>query len=240
MRVILSLKNLYLYNLNLVVLLIIIIKPKILQAEIYHYRDELIGARAASMGGSYTALADDAVGLYYNPAGLIQAKNDSLSMSSNALQIKQLSYKEAIGGEDFSQSARSLFPLFIGGSKKITSNLAVGYSLVTTEIENIDEQNMLENINDPKIDADFYLRNLLNNASMTLYGGGLSIKLGDNVRIGTSLFYYLRTAITLNYQFVQGNNGFYMSNSTYRNIENTGLLPVIGLQIDTGPFKWRI
>lgn len=40
------------------------------QADVFHYSNLLIGDRAIGFGGAYTAIADDASGVYYNPAGL--------------------------------------------------------------------------------------------------------------------------------------------------------------------------
>ncbi len=42
-----------------------------------------VGARAASMGEAFTALADDGTSLYWNPAGLIQIKQRELSATYN-------------------------------------------------------------------------------------------------------------------------------------------------------------
>jgi len=36
-----------------------------------HYKNSLIGGRAATMGGAYSAISDDASGSYYNPPGLV-------------------------------------------------------------------------------------------------------------------------------------------------------------------------
>ncbi len=43
-----------------------------------------IGARAAAMGGAFTALADDATALYWNPAGLAQLKKAEFSATYNS------------------------------------------------------------------------------------------------------------------------------------------------------------
>lgn len=42
-----------------------------------------IGARAASMGGAFTALADDGTSLYWNPAGLCQVENTQVLATYN-------------------------------------------------------------------------------------------------------------------------------------------------------------
>jgi len=43
-----------------------------------------VGARAIAMGGAFTAIADDATALYWNPAGLAQLKEEQLSASYNS------------------------------------------------------------------------------------------------------------------------------------------------------------
>ena len=63
------------------------------QADEYHYRDILVGDRAAGLGGAFTAIADDASGLYYNPAGIVYAATPKISGSVNAYNIKTTTYK---------------------------------------------------------------------------------------------------------------------------------------------------
>lgn len=41
------------------------------------------GARAVAMGGAYTAIADDAYGLYWNPAGLGRVRKSSMTFQTN-------------------------------------------------------------------------------------------------------------------------------------------------------------
>lgn len=43
-----------------------------------------VGARASAMGGAFTALADDATALYWNPAGLAQLSQAELSATYNS------------------------------------------------------------------------------------------------------------------------------------------------------------
>ena len=50
-------------------------------AEMAAFLDIGVGARAAGMGGAYTALADDANALYWNPAGLARMEKREASVS---------------------------------------------------------------------------------------------------------------------------------------------------------------
>jgi hypothetical protein len=64
-----------------------------------HYQDLIVGERAAGMGGAFTALANEASGAYYNPAGIVV--DDSLliqlSMSAFKLRRKQVEIASICG-----------------------------------------------------------------------------------------------------------------------------------------------
>ncbi len=61
-----------------------------------HYQDLIIGERAAGMGGAFTALADEATGAYYNPAGIIAEHSTliQLSMSAYKLRLREVTAAE--------------------------------------------------------------------------------------------------------------------------------------------------
>ena len=48
-------------------------------ADSNHYRNVLVGDRAATMAGAYTAVSDDSSGGYYNPAGLAFLRGESVA-----------------------------------------------------------------------------------------------------------------------------------------------------------------
>jgi long-chain fatty acid transport protein len=56
-----------------------------------HYADHVVGERAAGMGGAFTALADEAAGAYYNPAGIIAARSVLTQLSMSAYKWRRRS-----------------------------------------------------------------------------------------------------------------------------------------------------
>ena len=53
-----------------------------------HHQDYPLGSRAVGLGGAFTALASDASGIFYNPAGLVDASRNSVSISSNLYGVE--------------------------------------------------------------------------------------------------------------------------------------------------------
>ncbi len=78
----------------------------------YHYKNVLVGDRAATMGGAYAAISDDASGAFYNPAGMAFAFGDSVSGSGNAYHNSNTRYKDAIGDADWVRDSTAILPSF--------------------------------------------------------------------------------------------------------------------------------
>jgi long-chain fatty acid transport protein len=53
------------------------------------YQDYPIGSRAMVLGGAFTAIADDPSGLYYNPAGVVDARRYNVSVSASLYGIER-------------------------------------------------------------------------------------------------------------------------------------------------------
>ena len=101
--------------------IIICITPSELHADDAHYKNMLIGERAATMGGSYVAVSDDSTGCYYNPGGIAYAVGESLSGSGNVMHQMKITYYEAIGTEDWIRDSEALVPNYFGVLKKFKS-----------------------------------------------------------------------------------------------------------------------
>lgn len=78
-----------------------------------------VGGRATAMGDAFIAVADDASALYWNPAGLVFAKQNEIMFSHNSWVV------------DISQE-------FIGGFYKFSDNDVIGLSLSSLHMENME------------------------------------------------------------------------------------------------------
>ncbi len=85
-----------------------------------NYQNYLVGERAAAMGGAYTALADDASGAYYNPAGTAFSAGSSISASANLYGYVTTTQQDALGaGRDVSSRGFNPIPSSVGSLFKV-------------------------------------------------------------------------------------------------------------------------
>ena len=70
-------------------------------ADQFHYNNVPVGTRAVGMGGAFGGVADDASGVYYNPAGLAFALSNDIQGSANAFYSKTTTYEKTLGSDDF-------------------------------------------------------------------------------------------------------------------------------------------
>lgn len=68
--------------------LLAMLAPATVWADDVHYQDFIVGDQAVGLGGAYTAVAADPSGLWYNPAGIVDVRNTSLSLSANLYGIQ--------------------------------------------------------------------------------------------------------------------------------------------------------
>lgn len=105
-----------------------------------------IGAKATSLGGAFSALADDPFALYYNPAGMSWVKRPKFSMGLQVLipdlKVENFSVlsptQEALGEQedllikgpkDFSNNAKGLFVPCMGYSMPINDKISAGFAV---------------------------------------------------------------------------------------------------------------
>lgn len=91
------------------------------EADEFHFNNLPVGERPSGMGGAYTALSDDAPGLYYNPSGIVRGK-DQITASIYAYSKSTTEYKKVFGNNNFTKDNGEFVPGFFG----ITHHLPLG------------------------------------------------------------------------------------------------------------------
>lgn len=107
-------------------------------ADIFHYNNVLVGERAVGLGGAFTALADDASGIYYNPAGIAFAQSNDISGSGNAYYKKSTEYSNVVIEQDYTETASGMFAPFLGILNKLdrfVPGLVGAFAMYTSDTE---------------------------------------------------------------------------------------------------------
>ena len=197
-----------------------------LQADDDHYKNMLIGERAATMGGSYVAISDDSTGCYYNPAGIAYAVGDSLSGSGNMLHKMKTVYSKAIGTEDWVRESEALVPNYFGVLKNY-KNYSFCFSYVVPEAF-IEHQDLV--FDNPLSTVKKYYQSLHSEDITYLMGPSAAMKFGENLSIGLTLYYQYRSFIRQYHYFLESTDSSYEVYYESRKLREDGLMPKIGMQ----------
>ncbi|RKX71432.1 hypothetical protein DRP53_01625 [candidate division WOR-3 bacterium] len=138
------------------------------------FLDPGFGARALAMGSAFVAIADDASGFYWNPAGHLGVRVAGLMHGVDYNNLIQYDYLSLILGDDRSSIGLALYNLRVGGIKFTTlpdTNTQVGP-------ENRPEITSTETA----LDYVLYLNRALNRNEIS-WGGNLKLIYRDLVVI---------------------------------------------------------
>lgn len=221
-----------------------------LQADEYHYRDILIGDRAAGLGGAFTAVADDASGLYYNPAGVVYTTNPRISGSVSAYNHRTIEYSSLTKdnpGQKWTRTSSGMVANYFGAMQPMGPGVA-GFSIAVPNYDLEDQSEEFTNLT-----GSLRLSDLLNGTTAgrptvenmqqnidfnnedrtTLVGFSYALPVTDTLSVGGTLYGYFRKRETTNWQHVRasGTNGTYYDETLYQKIqtEETGLQPRLGV-----------
>jgi len=169
------------------------------QADDSNYRNTLIGERAFGLAGTFTALADDSSGIFYNPAGIVDANKDSFSLSASVYTLQNMTLKKAFAPldsnlqEDIESSTFSSVPSTVGSLSKLNERVTVGFNTIVLDQREVKIDDMAR-LNDPTI---AYTREAMfirdTKDQILLIGPGLGLRLSDMVSVGLAGFYVMRT-----------------------------------------------
>ena len=211
-------------NKSVILASLILVIQTTASADDQHYNNILIGDRAAGLGGAYTAISDDASGMFYNPAGIVYTENLQLSASANALHKTELVYKDVLNGGDWTRKSDNIVPNYFGMTTKLGDGY-LGFSYAVTDFELKDQDSEFTTIDG----VDLFVVNINNNDKVTKFGPSYALKLNEEWDIGFTLYWHERDRELTNNQFFRLPGGIYEWSNLYFENEESGYEPVIGV-----------
>lgn len=209
-------------------LIIALVAAASAQADDYHYINMLVGERAAGMGGAYSAVADDAGGLFHNPAGIVYAPGASLSGSMNAYQETSTRYEAVLGGQyDWQRSSGTLLPNFFGIVQPLGPGM-FGFSYAVPNSIEEDQDQIFNNIATSLGTADSFIINFNNRDNTYQFGPSYAYQLSDRLSVGATLYFHYRQQQRISNTLLTYPGDRVWSNEYYE-LEEKGVKPIIGL-----------
>lgn len=198
----------------------------VVMADEFHYNNLLIGDRASGMGGAYTAISDDASGMYYNPAGIIYVTDKNFSASVNAYSSQTKTYENVIGGQPFTRKSSALLANYFGIIKPV-GDYKIGFSYAVPDAVNEDLSQMVRNV-PTTIPYDFTIN--LNNRDNTYYlGPSIAAAVNNDLSVGLTLYVHQRDTLIIQNYFEAGSDGKNKWSNSYYKLNESGLKPILGV-----------
>lgn len=196
-------------------------------ADEFHYNNLLIGDRASGMGGAYTAISDDASGMYYNPAGIVYVTDKNFSASVNAYSSQTKKYENVIGGQPFVRKSNALLANYFGIVKPI-GQYKFGFSYAVPDAVNEDLSQTVRNVPSTISDYDFTI-NLNNRDNTYNFGPSLAAAINNDLAVGITLYVHQRDTLIIQNQFLARVDGTNQWTNSYFKLSESGLRPIIGV-----------
>lgn len=196
-------------------------------ADEFHYNNLLIGDRASGMGGAYTAISDDASGMFYNPAGIVYVTDRNFSASVNAYSSQTKTYEKVIGGQPFVRTSSALLANYFGIIKPM-GDYKIGFSYAVPDAVNEDLSQTVRNVPSAVSDFDFTI-NLNNRDNTYNIGPSFAAAINENLSFGITLYVHQRDVLIIQNQFLARVDGTNQWTNSYFKLSETGLKPIIGI-----------
>jgi hypothetical protein len=161
-------------------------------ADTFNKRNILPGTKAASMGGAFTAIADDASATWYNPGGLGFTKGNDVAISANGFSQTSRVVEEAVSGQDSRQNSSHVYPSFAGGILGL-GPIKLGYSYFTLDKHRINEYQKFQIPQKGSTSAYEYQRQFQSEEELLYAGAAVGVQVSKSWSVGVGGFYYQRT-----------------------------------------------
>jgi long-chain fatty acid transport protein len=185
----------------------------------------LIGDRAAGMGGAYTAVSDDATGMYYNPAGIVYVGDKNFSASVNAFYSQYKKFDNVIGNQPFERYSSALLANYFGIVKPF-GKYKVGFSYAVPDAVS-ENQNQEFLVISPEVSRQTI--NLSNRDSTYNLGPSIAAEIRDDLSVGLTLYAHQRDVQLVVNQFVERTDASTQWTNKYFRLNETGIKPILGV-----------
>lgn len=203
------------------------------QASEYHYKDLLIGERAAGLGGAFAAISDDPSGIYHNPAGIAFSMENYLSISANAFASTSQQYADIYPGQSYTYRSQTLIPALFGFTQSIGRKGKLGFAVVVPDSATIDQSDTVADSADPTNATRQFTRKFLREDTTYLIGPCYAREILPNLSFGVSLFGAVRFIKTIDNTTVLRapiGTGKYVVYNMQADQTEYGLEPKVGFQ----------
>ena len=194
-------------------------------ADEYHYNNMLIGDRASGMGGAYTAVSDDATGMFYNPAAIVYVGDRNFSASVNAYYNQTKKYENVIGNQPYVRNSSALLANFFGIVKPL-GNFKVGLSYAVPDAVSEDQNQSFSNVNSA---VSRFTINLNNRDTTYNIGPSIAAEVNSDLSIGLTLYAHQRNVQVIVNQFQERTDTTRLWVNKYYKLSETGIRPILGV-----------
>lgn len=201
-------------------------------ADQFHYHNIIAGERAMGLAGAFTAVADDASGVIYNPAGLAFALSNDISGSANAYYRRKMVYKKTLGDEDFTEKSGGSTAPFFGGLQRldhIYQGLAIAFGIFNLDSELKDQDDLI--LNKPSINLERFHRTTNIRAGTTGLGVAVGQRLLPGFSLGVGLSYLMIDELIQEYQDVRYLNGQFLTQNFRTDLTASAVESSLGAQL---------
>jgi long-subunit fatty acid transport protein len=215
-------------------------------ADAFHYKNILVGERAAGLGGAFTAISDDPSGVFHNPAGLIFSMENYFSLSANGYVFSTTEYQEIVGSQNYTYTSQGLVPVFFGISQNLGKG-KIAFAMVVPNSDFLDQEDTIIALSTSPDRANTLKRKVFRQDLTYVAGPAYARELFKNFTFGFSLLGFARFDRAIDNQLIIFNplegddlkEGRYFIQNTHFTRAAYGLTPKLGIQFMPLP-KWSL